>query len=137
MRDHYGEINVMVAGKFRRNGGGWRNTKFAERRYLMTIEIALLISIVSVAFSIFFGVKSSKRTDTKDIEERVKENTRINVKLDNITQTTQEIKSEISSMREDIKSHNDRLIKLEESVKSAHHRIDGVVERLNGGNSHE
>ena len=111
--------------------------KFAERRYLMTIEIALLISIVSVAFSIFFGIKNSKRTDTKDIEERVKENTRINVKLDNITQTTQEIKSEISSMRTEISSHNDRLIKLEESVKSAHYRIDGVVERLNGGNSHE
>ena len=103
----------------------------------MTIEIALLISIVSVAFSIFFGIKNSKRTDTKDIEERVKENTRINVKLDNSTQTTQEIKSEISSMRTEISSHNDRLIKLEESVKSAHYRIDGVVERLNGGNSHE
>ena len=43
----------------------------------MTIEIALLISIVSVAFSIFFGIKNSKRTDTKDIEERVKENTKI------------------------------------------------------------
>ena len=54
--------------------------KLAERRYLMTIEIALLISIVSVAFSIFFGIKNSRRADTKDIEERVKENTRINVK---------------------------------------------------------
>ena len=103
----------------------------------MTVEVALVISIVSVVFSVYFGLKNSKRTDTKDIEDRVKENTRIKVKLDNITQTTQEIKSEISSMREDIKSHNDRLIKLEESVKSAHHRIDGVVERLNGGNSHE
>lgn len=103
----------------------------------MTVEVALLISIVSVVFSVYFGLKNNKRTDIKDIEERVKENTRINVKLDNITQTTQEIKSEISSMREDIKSHNDRLIKLEESVKSAHLRIDGVVERLNGGNSHE
>ena len=103
----------------------------------MTIEIDLLISIVSVAFSIFFGVKNSKRTDTKDIEERVKENTRINVKVDNITQTTQEIKSEISSMREDIKSHNDRLIKLEESCKQAHHRIDGIEERMNGGGHNE
>ena len=65
----------------------------------------------------------------------MKENTRINVKLDNISQATQEIKSEISSMREDIKSHNDRLIKLEESVKSAHHRIDGIAERMNGGNA--
>lgn len=103
----------------------------------MTIEVALLISFVSVAFSVYFGLKNSKRTDTKDIEERVKGDTRINVKLDNITQTTQEIKSEIFSMREDIKSHNDRLIKLEESVKSAHHRIDGIEERVNGGICHE
>ena len=103
----------------------------------MTVEVALLISVVSVAFSIFFGIKNSKRTDSKDIEERVRDNTRINVKLDNITQTTQEIKSEISSMREDIKSHNDRLIKVEESVKSAHHRINTLEERMNGGNIHE
>lgn len=99
----------------------------------MTIEIALLISIVSVVFSIFFGLKNSKRTDTKDLEERVKENTRINIKLDNIGQTTQEIKSEISSMREDIRSHNDRIIKLEESCKASHHRLDVLEERVNGG----
>ena len=105
----------------------------------MTIEVALLISMVSVAFSVYFGLKNSKRTDTKDIEERVKENTRINTKLDNITQTTQDIKSEISSMRDDIKSHNDRLIKVEESAKQAHHRIDGIEDRLNGkdGLEHE
>ena len=99
----------------------------------MTVEVALLVSIVSVVFSVFFGIKNSKRTDSKDIEERVRDNTRINVKLDNITQTTQEIKSEIYSMREDIKSHNDRLIKVEESVKSAHHRINTLEERMNGG----
>lgn len=103
----------------------------------MTIEIALLISVVSVAFSIFFGLKNSKRTDTKDIEERVKENTRINIKLDNIGQTTQDIKAEVSSMRDDIKSHNERLIKLEESCKSAHHRLDGLESRFNGGNHNE
>ena len=112
---------------------------------MQTYLIALPIMLTSILGYVVWLLKeqkkdrdeNSKRTDTKDIEDRVKENTRINVKLDNITQTTQEIKSEISSMREDIKSHNDRLIKLEESVKSAHHRIDGVVERLNGGNSHE
>lgn len=98
----------------------------------MTIEIALLISIVSVCFSVYFGLKNNKRTDTKDIEERVKENTRINTKLDNIGQDTREIKSEISSMREDIKSHNDKIIKLEESAKQAHHRIDEIISRLNG-----
>lgn len=101
----------------------------------MTVEVALLISIVSVAFSVYFGLKNSKRTDAKDIEERVKENTRINAKLDNITQTTQDIKVEISSMREDIKSHNDRIIKVEESCKQAHHRLNTLEERINNKES--
>ena len=94
----------------------------------MQVEIAYLISIVSLAFSVFFGLKSSKHTDTKDIEERVKDNTRINMKLDAIAGTTQEIKSEISTMREEINKHNDKIIKLEQSLKSAHHRLDTLEE---------
>ena len=97
----------------------------------MQVEIAYLISIVSLAFSVFFGLKSSKHTDTKDIEERVKDNTRINMKLDAIAGTTQEIKSEISTMREEINKHNDKIIKLEQSLKSAHHRLDNLEERMN------
>lgn len=97
----------------------------------MQVEIAYLTSIVSLAFSVFFGLKSSKHTDTKDIEERVKDNTRINMKLDAIAGTTQEIKSEISTMREEINKHNDKIIKLEQSLKSAHHRLDTLEERMN------
>ena len=68
----------------------------------MTIEIstAIIISVLSLGFSVFMGLKSNKRTDNTDLEERVRENTRINMKLD-------------------------------ESVKSAHHRIDGIETRLN------
>ena len=52
----------------------------------MTIEVstAIIISVLSLGFSVFMGLKSNKRTDTKDIEDRVKENTRINMKLDAI-----------------------------------------------------
>lgn len=98
----------------------------------MTIEIALLISIVSVCFSVYFGLKNNKRTDTKDIEERVKENTRINTKLDNIIQDTRDIKAEVSEMRKNISSHDNKIIKLEESVKSAHHRLDELTRRVDG-----
>jgi predicted nuclease with TOPRIM domain len=94
----------------------------------VTIEIstAIIISVLSLGFSVFMGLKNSKRTDTKDIEERVKENTRINMKLDGITSNTAEIKAELSEMRKEINSHDSRLVKIEESVKSAHHRIDGI-----------
>lgn len=98
----------------------------------MTIEIALLLSIISVAFSIFFGVKNNKRSDTKEIEERVRENTKINMKLDNIASNTSDIKSELSAMKKDVSGHEARIIKVEDSAKSAHHRIDGIEDRLNG-----
>lgn len=99
----------------------------------MTIEalIAIIISILSLGFSIFMGLKSNKRTDTKDIEERVKENTRINMKLDNINSTTQDIKTDLSSMRNEIQKHNDKIIVLEQSCKQAHKRIDEIATRLN------
>ena len=100
---------------------------------ILTIEVstAIIISVLSLAFSVFMGLKSNKRTDTKDIEERVKENTRINMKLDAITSNTTDIKNEVSEMRKEINSHDNRIVKVEESVKSAHHRIDGLEDRIN------
>ena len=99
----------------------------------MNIEVstAIIISVLSLGFSVFMGLKSNKRTDTKDIEERVKENTRINMKLDAISNNTTDIKNEVSEMRKEINSHDSRIVKVEESVKSFHHRLDGIEERLN------
>jgi predicted nuclease with TOPRIM domain len=99
----------------------------------MTIEIstAIIISVLSLGFSVFMGLKNNKRTDAKDIEERVKENTRINMKLDAISNNTTDIKNEVSEMRKEINSHDSRIVKVEESVKSFHHRLDGIEERLN------
>ena len=98
----------------------------------MTIEIstAIIISVLSLGFSVFMGLKSNKRTDNTELEERVRENTRINMKLDAISNNTTEIKNEVSEMRKEINSHDNRIIKVEESVKSAHHRIDGIETRL-------
>ena len=98
----------------------------------MTIELstAIIISVLSLGFSVYMGLKNNKRTDTKDVEERVKENTRINMKLDAISNNTTDIKNEVSEMRKEINSHDNRIIKVEESVKSAHHRIDGIENRL-------
>ena len=39
----------------------------------MSVEVTVLISIVSVAAAIYFGLKSAKRDDTKDIKEGVGE----------------------------------------------------------------
>ena len=102
------------------------------------MPVAIIISIISVTFSIFFGIislvlniKNNRRTDNSDLEDRVRENTRINMKLDAISSNTKEIKDEVVEMRKELNSHDNRIIKVEESVKSLHHRIDGMEVRLN------
>lgn len=93
--------------------------------------LGLCVSGLSVLCVFYFNHKNSRTTDVKDIEERVRNDTKINVKLDNISQTMQDVKSEISALKEDMKSYNERLIKVEESVKQAHHRLDTLDDRLN------
>lgn len=102
------------------------------------MPVAIIISIISVTFSIFFGIvslvlnlKNNRRTDNSDLEDRVRENTRINMKLDTISSNTKEIKDEVVEMRKELNSHDNRIIKVEESVKSLHHRVDEMEAQLN------
>ena len=96
----------------------------------MTVEVALVLSVVSVVFSIYFGYKNSKHTDTKELEQRVKENTTINLKLDGIAASIDDVKIDLKAIKTEMKQHNDRIIKVEESVKSAHKRIDEILKKI-------
>lgn len=93
--------------------------------------IVFLVGVATLIFSIVWNARGDKRATTHDFEERVKNDTRINMKLDDISGMSREIKEDVSSMRRDIQSHNERLIKLEESIKSAHKRVDSLESRLN------
>ena len=92
----------------------------------MTIEIALLISIVSVSFSIFFGLKNNKRTDEKDIAEKIARDTRTDMKLDEISKDVKEVKDTVRSIQSDVKDHEGRIVKIEASLKAEHKRLDEV-----------
>lgn len=105
----------------------------------MTIEIsvAIVISFISLSFSIYMGLKGNKRTDTKDIEERTKERTELNVQLRYITQNTQDIKEQINSLIKDVQKHGDRITQIEGNIKHTtdyleklHNRITSLEERV-------
>ena len=93
--------------------------------------IGVCISAISVCAVIYFNSKNSKHTDEKEIRERIEEQTRVNLKLDEINRNTTDIKYDVSAVKKDVQAHGDRLIKVEESTKSAHHRIDSIEQRLN------
>ena len=107
----------------------------------MAIEVALLVSIVSVAFSIFFGIKNSKKSDREDIAQRIARDTRVDMKLDEISKDVKEVKDTVKNIQNDVKDHEGRITKLEASYKAEHKRLDELFcmagLRREGGNDEQ
>ena len=96
----------------------------------MAIEVTVLISIFSLAISVYASLKNTKRGDRTDIEAKAMETATINVKLDTIGNDVKDIKYDISAVKNDVKNLTERMVVVEQSTKSAHKRID---ESLNEG----
>lgn len=92
----------------------------------MTIELSLLIAGLSLAFAVYQGISNMKRNKRTDDREEAAQMTTVIVKLENINTGVTEIKAEIRNLKTDIQELRDRLIIVEQSTKSAHHRIDGM-----------
>jgi beta-lactam-binding protein with PASTA domain len=93
----------------------------------MTIEISILVGIVSVAFAIYFGLKSNRRNDVKDIEEKATRDATIMIKLDAISDDVKYIKNDMSNINEKVELIDKRVTIVEQSTKSAHKRLDGMI----------
>lgn len=92
----------------------------------MTIELTILISVISVSFALYSGISNMKRNSKKDTAEDVAQLTTIIVRLDTINSGVSEIKTEMKSVKTDVQELRERLVVVEQSTKSAHHRIDGL-----------
>lgn len=93
----------------------------------MSIEVSILISAVSVAFALYSGISNMKRNNKQDTANDAAQLTTVIVKLENISSGVTEIKSELKNVKNDIQDLRDRLIIVEQSTKSAHHRLDGLT----------
>lgn len=96
----------------------------------MSIEISLLISVVSIAFALYQGIKNMKRNDSKDVEEDATQMATVITELKNIMDGISDIKKEITDIKNDVKEDRDRITRVEESAKQAHKRIDEIIQRL-------
>ena len=93
----------------------------------MTIEVALLISVVTGAAGIYFGMKSSKKADTEEIAKKAADSATINAKLDSIIGDTREIKNDMKRVNREVQTLTERMIIVEQSTKSAHKRLDQIA----------
>ena len=94
----------------------------------MEIEIALLISGITMAFGIYSGMTSIKRHNKNDDRKDSAQMTMVIVKLEGISEGISEIKTDLSHVKSDIKEITERLIIAEQSVKLAHKRLNEIQE---------
>lgn len=98
----------------------------------MTPEIAsIIIALLGFLASVYYSGKAGKKADMEDAVKRAEANTKISVKLDGIASDVRETAKNVDRLREDLAEHGSRITAVEQSVKSAHHRIDELVELHN------
>lgn len=95
----------------------------------MKIEIALLISGITMAFGIYSGIASLKRNYKADNRKESAEMAMVIVKLEGISEGILEIKTDLAHVKEDIKEITERLIVAEQSVKTAHKRLNELHDK--------
>ena len=89
----------------------------------MNIEITLLCTIIGA----LIGALSYKMNSDKKIETDASQKTEVATKLDYISKGVDDIRLDIKAQDNSIKDLTIRMVKCEESTKSAHHRLDELV----------
>lgn len=97
----------------------------------MTVELAVVISVISLGFGIYSGVANLKRNSRNDTKMDQSQLTTVIVKLENIGDDISEMKSDLRDVKEDLKNHSERLVKMEQQIKILNNAIFGRKENKN------
>ena len=81
--------------------------------------IPIIISAAALLYSLYSGSRKETKESTGAITE-------VTVKLELINDGIKEIKTDLKSMKQDVQTIRERLAIVEQSVKSAHKRIDAM-----------
>ena len=103
---------------------------------MAVVDPSTWISLAAVAISLVFGVLNAGhngRSDIKDQLEAAKQQAaqqaKIETSLSVIQRDTGDIKAEMKGLKSDLQDVTRRLVIVEQSTKSAHHRIDELVKK--------
>lgn len=88
------------------------------------MEISTIISLSAVLLSVISLLLKSHKESSEDNAEDAASMARIVAKLDSIASGVDDIRVDMRAMRDRLQNFGERLTAVEESAKSAHHRLD-------------
>ena len=90
----------------------------------MSIEFNQILTIVSVVAAVYFAFKSNSRANNDEVSKKAQVDAILSQKLDSISDDTKEIRKEITDVKVKVNDLSERVVIVEQSTKSAHHRLD-------------
>ena len=95
----------------------------------MKIELTILLSVIAVCLTAFFGFNTYMRNKKKVINDEGSQSATILSELKNIKDGVADIKKEMQDIKANAREDHDSIIRLEEVLKSAFERIKILEER--------
>ena len=91
------------------------------------------ISVISVAFAVYMGLRGNRQADSKEIESRIRSETKMDAKLDEVISTGRDTRDAVRELNKEIRQHSDRIVSVESSLDALAKRVEVVENRLNNG----
>ena len=95
----------------------------------MTIEISIFIAILSVFFSGLVAISGLNRNSKKDIKNDTTQLTTVIVKLENIGSDIKDLKNDMRLMKDDLREHGEKIVRMEQQVKVLNNAVFGKTEK--------
>lgn len=96
----------------------------------MTIEVMTLITGISVALGIISTVINLRRNNKADTKTTIIETANLNNKIDNVLIGISELKVKLNTMEADQKDSRERIIILEQNVKTLFKTVSQIQEHI-------
>lgn len=96
----------------------------------MTIEVMTLITGISVSLGIISTILNLRRTNRVDAKNTIIETANLNNKIDNVLIGISELKVKLNTMETDQKDSKERIIILEQKVKTLSEIVNKMQEHI-------
>ena len=79
------------------------------------------------------GLRGNRQADSKEIESRIRSETKMDAKLDEVISTGRDTRDAVRELNKEIRQHSDRIVSVESSLDALAKRVEVVENRLNNG----
>ncbi|MEG0260729.1 MAG: hypothetical protein RR651_12730 [Lysinibacillus sp.] len=89
----------------------------------MTVEIGVVVAVLSLVIA-YMGYVLNKQ---KDIKSESQQDAQVSTQLQYISKGVDEIRIDLKANERQMVQYGERITRVEESTKQAHHRINGIT----------